>query len=145
MSALGDRHPEFQLFDYKNEDTCHTNKEGWGRIANVSIPFVVLQALDDPLVGWRTIGTENAQGLADSGSGNVMLLLTKGGEHVGKKKPSSAKLCLVLPFHLRVLPFHNLQGWPVGNNPKKEGWKWMNNVARDFVLAIAAANQDLGL
>ena len=112
MSALGDRHPEFQLFDYKNEGTCHTNKEGWGRIANVSIPFVVLQALDDPLVGWRTIGTENAQGLADSGSGNVMLLLTKAGGHVGKKNPSSVKLFLVLPFHLRVLPFHNLQDGP---------------------------------
>lgn len=143
MSALGDRHPEFQLFDYKNEDICHSNQEGWGRIANVSIPFVVLQALDDPLVGWRTIGTENPQGLADSGLGNIMLLLTKAGGHVGKENPSSTKLCLVLPCHLLVLPFH-IQGWPVGTNPRKEGWKWMNNVARDFVLAVAAANQDLG-
>ncbi|KAL3805642.1 hypothetical protein HJC23_005886 [Cyclotella cryptica] len=117
MSAMGDRDPEFQLFDDKNEGTCNTDKDGfWGRIANVSIPFVVLQALDDPLVGWRTIGTANAQGLAESGSGNIILLLTKAGGHVG---------------------------WPVGTNPKKEGWKWMNDAARDFVLAVAAANQDL--
>jgi predicted alpha/beta-fold hydrolase len=46
------------------------------------MPFAVLQALDDPLVGWRTVGTNDPQGLADSGSGNVMLLLTKAGGHV---------------------------------------------------------------
>lgn len=117
MSAMGDRKPEFRLFDANNEATCdNTNSESsWGRIANVSVPFLVVQALDDPLVGWRTVGTENVQGLADSGSGNTMLLLTKAGGHVG---------------------------WPQGTNPKKEGWKWMNDVGRDFVLAVVAAKQE---
>lgn len=115
MSAMGDRHPEFQLLG--GEATCdNTSAESWGRIANVSIPFLVLQALDDPLVGWRTLGTENVQGLADAGLGNTMLLLTKAGGHVG---------------------------WPLGNNPKTEGWKWMNNIGRDFTLAVASAKREL--
>ncbi len=79
MSAMGDREPEFQLFG-QSESPPSTNQ--WGRIANVSIPFAVLQALDDPLVGWRTIGTDDPQGLVDSGSGNVLLVLTKAGGHV---------------------------------------------------------------
>jgi hypothetical protein len=79
MSAMGDREPEFQLFD-QSESVSTDNK--WGRVGNVSIPFTVLQALDDPLVGWRTVGTNDPQGLANSGSGNVMLLLTKAGGHV---------------------------------------------------------------
>ena len=79
MSAMGDRDPEFQLFGSSDDEPLENN---WGRIANVSIPFAILQALDDPLVGWRTIGTNNLQGLADSGSGNVILVLTKSGGHV---------------------------------------------------------------
>jgi hypothetical protein len=79
MSAMGDRDPEFQLFFTLDSGSLENQ---WGRIANVSIPFAVLQALDDPLVGWRTLGTNDLQGLADSGSGNVMLVLTKAGGHV---------------------------------------------------------------
>ncbi|KAL9181809.1 hypothetical protein ACHAXT_012152 [Thalassiosira profunda] len=107
MSAMGDREPEFDLFGSKSAPS-------WGRIANVSVPFAVLQALDDPLVGWRTIGTENPQSLADSGNGNVMLLLTKAGGHVG---------------------------WPLGTNPKKSGWMWMSNAVRDFALAVDKARE----
>lgn len=33
-------------------------------------------------------------------------------------------------------------GWPLGNNPKKEGWRWMNDVGRDFVLAFVKAKKD---
>lgn len=81
MSAMGDRQSEFQLF--KSEDaTCEPTNTEWGRIANVSIPFLVLQALDDPLVGWRTLGTGDVQALADSGSGNTALLLTKAGKRI---------------------------------------------------------------
>ena len=123
MSAMGDRNPEFQLFasslnnDAKMADeTPLQNTSSWGRIGDVAIPFAVLQALDDPLVGWRTIGTDNPQELANSGSGNVMLLLTKAGGHVG---------------------------WPLGSNPKRNGWKWMNDAARDFVTAVDLARRDL--
>jgi hypothetical protein len=110
MSSMGDRRAEFQLFD---DQSCATGD--WGRIANVSVPFAVLQALDDPLVGWRTIGTEKPQELADSGSGNVMLLLTKAGGHVG---------------------------WPLGINPKRNAWKWMNDAARDYANAVDKARQE---
>ena len=79
MSAMGDREPEFQLFGPAGSASPGSE---WGRIGNVSVPFAVLQALDDPLVGWRTVGTSDPQGLADSGSGNIMLLLTKAGGHV---------------------------------------------------------------
>jgi len=113
---MGDRNPEFNLLDQRNVSTCETtHSKSWGRIENVSIPFLVLQALDDPLVGWRTIGTEDVQGLAESGRGNTILLLTKAGGHVG---------------------------WPLGGNPKKHSWEWMNNVGRDFVLAIMAAAKE---
>ena len=122
MSAMGDRYPEFQLFGPTRSTSNPTNESSsekensWGRIESVSIPFVVLQALDDPLVGWRTIGTEKPQELVASGSGNLMLLLTKAGGHVG---------------------------WPLGTNPKKYGWKWMNDVARDFVVAVDKAKREL--
>ena len=80
MSAMGDQKASFGLLDaYSNSSECAAN--GWGRITNTSIPFAVLQALDDPLVGWRTVGTDRPQELVDSGSGNVMLLLTKDGGH----------------------------------------------------------------
>ena len=42
MSAMGDREPEFDLFGDPSE-----SDPSWGRIANVSVPFAVLQALDD--------------------------------------------------------------------------------------------------
>ncbi len=80
MSAMGDRDPEFKLFGTAQESALLENT--WGRIANVSVPFAVLQALDDPLVGWRTLGTNNLQGLSDSGSGNIMFVLTRSGGHV---------------------------------------------------------------
>lgn len=80
MSAMGDRIASFGLLDsHSNSSECVADE--WGRIANTSVPFAVLQALDDPLVGWRTIGTDRPQQLVDSGKGNIMLLLTKAGGH----------------------------------------------------------------
>jgi len=79
MSAMGDREPEFQLFG-PTESASPRNE--WGRIGNVSIPFAFLMALDDPIVGWRTLGTTDLKGLVNSGSGNIMLSLTKSGGHV---------------------------------------------------------------
>jgi hypothetical protein len=116
MSAMGDRLPEFGLLSLiSNSSECADNE--WGRIANTSIPFAVLQALDDPLVGWRTVGTDRPQSLVDSGNGNIMLLLTKAGGHVG---------------------------WPLGLNPKANSWKWMSDSVNDFALAVDESMKKLG-
>ena len=93
MSALGD-------FDGIN-----------GRITNVSIPLLVLHALDDPLITWRSVG--NPDNVINSGRGYVMLLLTKGGGHVG---------------------------WPLGYNPRAHGWYWMNSAIDGFSKALVAAS-----
>ena len=84
------------------------------RIHNVAIPFCVVHALDDPLVTWRTVAAN--QGLmhptnltAQVKTGNLMILLTKAGGHVG---------------------------WPLGLLPFLDKWKWMNDVAMTFVQAV---------
>lgn len=99
MSAMGDRDPEFDLFGTAEDSSASLGKKSssWGRVANVSIPFAVLQALDDPLIGWRTVGTNDPQSLADSGSGNVMLVLTKAGGHVVS---FAIVICSALLLHL---------------------------------------------
>jgi hypothetical protein len=165
MSAMGDRAPEFHLLGPASESASsslgNTNEGEWGRIGNVSVPLAVLQALDDPLVGWRTVGTANPQGLADSGTGNVILLLTKAGGHVVRtflfdhpKKSALANLhtptyippsffffCVNKTTPLRIFP-RCTKGWPLGNNPAKHSWKWMNDAARDFVAAVDIARRE---
>ena len=47
-----------------------------------------------------------------SGSGYIMMLLTDAGGHVG---------------------------WPLGLNPRKEGWKWMNNAVSSFTNSVHLA------
>ena len=78
------------------------------RLSNVSIPFLVVHALDDPIITWKTLC--RPQDVALSGNGFVMMLITRTGGHVG---------------------------WPVGSNPTRGAWSWMNDVARDFVNALA--------
>ena len=92
MSAMGDRPPEFRLHGLADDAGSRTGGEEWGRIANVSVPFAVLQALDDPLLSWRTIGTNDPQRLAEAGKGNILLLLTK------VRTDSTCKLASVLMF-----------------------------------------------
>jgi hypothetical protein len=36
------------------------------------------------------------------------------------------------------------KGWPLGKNPAKHSWKWMNNAARDFVVAVDIARGEVG-
>ena len=100
-------------------DTCPANilgeKDQIGRLSNISIPFVALHALDDPLVSYRTVAGVDPEIMVKSGSGNLILLLTKSGGHVG---------------------------WPLGMNPSVRGWEWMNNAVRDFVLAVDAARKE---
>lgn len=92
----------------------HTN-EDIGDIANVAIPFCVFNALDDPVISWRTLG-HNPTKLVNSGSGHILLLLTKTGGHVS---------------------------WPTGLNPRREGWRFMNDVAANFVNSVEAAKKSI--
>ena len=117
MSAMGDREAEFDLFGSGSAAAPvvgETRREDWGRIANVSVPFAAVHALDDPLTAWRTVGTADPQSLADSGRGNVIVVLTESGGHVG---------------------------WPLGNNPAENQWLWMSNVAGSFATAVDTARR----
>lgn len=107
MSALGDiDHDANGLLPLDNN----------GKIQTISIPMLIVHAYDDPLVTWRATcqneGFMHPENLANSGSGNVMLLLTKGGGHVG---------------------------WPLGWMPSSEKWRWMSDVAMSFASALSQA------
>lgn len=106
MSAMGD-------LPMGNADS-----DDLGRIKNVAIPFCILSALDDPLVTWKTIadneGGRHPSNVTQS-AGNLLMLLTKGGGHVG---------------------------WPLGWNPRNEGWRWMNDAAGSFVAAYGVAKEE---
>jgi predicted alpha/beta-fold hydrolase len=108
MSALGDV-PLEELYD---ADSLAPSR----RIHQIAIPFCVVQALDDPLITWRTVasnsGVLHPSNLTKTGSGHLLLLLTKRGGHVG---------------------------WPLGMFPWQHKWKWMNNVASTFVQAVQQA------
>jgi predicted alpha/beta-fold hydrolase len=78
MSALGD----VPLEEYDSDQLAPTR-----RIHNISIPFCVIHALDDPLMTWRSVaanhGLMHPTNLTKTGSGNLFILLTKRGGHVG--------------------------------------------------------------
>ena len=88
------------------------------RVHQVSVPTLVVHTLDDPLISWRTVGANQGamhpSNLTRTGSGNLMILLTKRGGHVG---------------------------WPMGMFPQSEGWKWMNDIPATFVKALAKAKK----
>lgn len=89
-----------------------------GRLATVSIPMCVMHAMDDPLITWKTVaankGLRHPTNLVKAGSGNVMLLLTKQGGHVG---------------------------WPLGVNPSVEKWSFVSGAVRGFVDAYEKAKK----
>lgn len=118
MSAMGDT-TAFQRKRNRHTDTANSNNESpsIGRIGQVSIPFCVLHALDDPLITWRTMG-HNPDALVRSGSGNIMMLLTKSGGHVG---------------------------WPMGLNPRSEGWRWMHDAVGGFVTSVDSVKKGLAV
>lgn len=111
------RYNQFQdLTHYYSEmsamgETNATNPTN--RISNVAVPFLVIHGLDDPLITWRTLG--DPEQVVKSGSGYIMMLLTKAGGHVG---------------------------WPLGINPKKDAWKWMNDCANDFAISLDYAKKN---
>jgi hypothetical protein len=88
------------------------------KIANISIPMLVLQALDDPVSTWRNVaanhGLMHPENLVRTGQGNLVVLLTQKGGHVG---------------------------WPLGWWPSKNKWKFMSDVAAGFVNAVWETRQ----
>jgi len=107
MSALGDipHHTGSASTPSSNNYKFH----------NISIPLLVVHALDDPLLSWRATVQNDVDGfmhptnLVQSGSGNVLLLLTKSGGHVG---------------------------WPLGLLPWKEKWRWMSDLVMSFATSV---------
>jgi len=94
------------------------------RILNVSIPLCVMHSFDDPISTWRTIvgneGFMRPENLVRSGKGNLILLLTETGGHVG---------------------------WPIGWLSSRNNWVFMNEAAASFVDAVNQArvtNQSKG-
>ena len=86
-------------------DFCSFDNEGaLGRMANVSIPLIMISALDDP-IGYIETFIEPKQ-VCTCGRGYAMILLTRSGGHVG---------------------------WPLGMNPTKHAWQWMSEAAMSFV------------
>lgn len=110
MSALGD-------IAHNSDGTLNGNYKG-KKIDSISVPLVVLQALDDPLVTWRATcandGLMNPNNLVKTGSGNLMVLLTKAGGHVG---------------------------WPLGVLFFQNKWKWMSDAVMGFATAVQDAKR----
>lgn len=111
MSALGDIPQEAY---YSNASFVK------GKVSNLSIPLCVMHALDDPISTWRTVASNEGfmrpERLVQSGHGNLMLLLTKRGGHVG---------------------------WPVGWLPHRRNWEFMSEAAANFTNAVQAAKQQM--
>ena len=112
MSALGDIPHDPDTDELIDPDRS-------GKIHDVSIPLLVFQALDDPLITWRASaqnsGMMHPENLVKTGSGNLMLLLTKGGGHVG---------------------------WSLGLWPTKNKWRFMSDVVMSFAKAVDEARKE---
>lgn len=111
MSALGD-------IEHNADGTLSNDYKG-KKIDSIAAPLVVLQALDDPLVTWRCTaaneGLMNPTNLVKTGSGNLILLLTKAGGHVG---------------------------WPLGTFFFQDKWKWMSDAVMGFAIAVQEAKRE---
>lgn len=110
MSALGDmvhNSDGTMVDDYKDK-----------KVDSIAVPLVVLQAFDDPLVSWRATcaneGLMNPNNLVKTGNGNLMVILTKAGGHVG---------------------------WPLGLFFFQNKWKWMSDAAMSFATAVQEAKR----
>jgi len=118
MSALGDI-PLDELMgkDPHNNTTMIAPQR---KIQQLHKPLLVVHALDDPLITWRTVaanhGPMHPHNLTTrAGNGNLLLLLTRRGGHVG---------------------------WPMGWVPQLHTWFWMNHVAASFGEAVHTANNE---
>eukprot|EP00977_Amphora_coffeiformis_P012358 scaffold3051_cov175-Amphora_coffeaeformis.AAC.9 len=114
MSALGDVPLEELTGEHATTIASHRH------IQQLHKPFLVVHALDDPLITWRTVaanqGPMHPQNLtAHAGNGNLLVLLTRRGGHVG---------------------------WPMGWVPQRHTWYWMNHVAASFGEAVHATKNE---
>ena len=95
-----------------------SDETSFGRIETVSIPLCMLFALDDPLTTWKNVvaneGYRHPSNLSRIGQGNLMILLTKRGGHVG---------------------------WPTGWFPGNDKWKWMSEAMLSFGQAVNQAKR----
>ncbi|KAL7541916.1 hypothetical protein ACHAXR_011674 [Thalassiosira sp. AJA248-18] len=87
-----------------------------GRISNVSIPLLCIQALDDVVGYWKTF--HDPTKVSKSGDGNTVLLFTRTGGHVG---------------------------WPLGWNPAVDGWRWMSDAASSFAESVDRVRRNRSL
>ena len=112
MSALGDVPLHEELLNVSA--TIAPNRQ----IHQLAVPLLVVQALDDPLITWHTVasntGPMHPYNLTKTGKGNLMILLTKRGGHVG---------------------------WPVGWLPQLHTWHWMNHVPASFAASVQQYKQ----
>jgi hypothetical protein len=111
MSVLGD-------IDIDQLDRLNPQDVSDKKIANISIPMLVMQALDDPVSTWRNVasnhGLMHPENLVRTGQGNLVVLLTQKGGHVG---------------------------WPLGWWPSKNKWKFMSDASAGFVNAVWETRQ----
>jgi predicted alpha/beta-fold hydrolase len=88
------------------------------KVFNISIPLCVMHAFEDPISSWRTVAASDGflepNNLVHTGEGNLVLLLTEKGGHVG---------------------------WPIGWLPFLKKWEFMNEAAASFVDAVAEAKR----
>ena len=107
------------LGDITMEEYALGEIDGSRRVHHVAVPTVVVHSIDDPLITWRTVGGNEGvlhpSNLTRTGSGNLMILLTEKGGHVG---------------------------WPLGLFPSVHAWKWMNDIPSTFATAIQQARKD---
>jgi predicted alpha/beta-fold hydrolase len=112
MGALGD----ISVEDLRRSPAEVPN----AKIHNVAIPLCVLHAYDDPISTWRTVAANDGfmrpDNLVESGTGNLLLLLTRTGGHVG---------------------------WPLGWLSFRRNWEFMNEAAATFVEAVSRAKAEL--
>lgn len=115
MSALGDIPHDPDTDELVMDDANNQS----AKIHDVSIPLLVVHSFDDPLLTWRATvrnsGFMHPENLVKSGSGNLMLLLTKAGGHVG---------------------------WALGLWPTKHKWKWMSDVVMSFAQSVDEAKKE---
>lgn len=123
MSVLGDVSKEDSFSDSArtNNSTASSSQIPLhARIHQLSIPLCILHTLDDPISTWRNVVGRPGSimvpaSLVESGNGNLMVLLTEKGGHVG---------------------------WPEGWLPWRTNWAFMSNAASSFVEAFVRAKTE---
>lgn len=121
FTSLEDYYAQQSLGDIPLEDMkLHPRDFPSAKIHSLSIPLCVLHALDDPISIWRTNAANEGfmypENLVQTGNGNLMLLFTKTGGHVG---------------------------WPVGWLSWRYHWKFMSEAAASFFDAVDMAKKQL--